>query len=154
MQEAERRFVAAVWNQGDMMALADTHSRSVVVHWSRDFADYDTIREFVTDVRTGFPDFHMTTEFTVVEDDRITVGFTASGTQERPFRGIPATGRRIQFGGMWTHRFEDGRVVEGWAGWDTHTIREQLGMTFPRVLITLPTILAKRMIEAIRTRQS
>jgi steroid delta-isomerase-like uncharacterized protein len=154
MREMERRFVDGAWNQGDMAALSETHSESATVHWSREFTDTDSLRAYISEVREAFPDFNMTIDFTVAEGDRIATGFTASGTHEAPLRGIPATGKFIRFSGLWTHRYEDGVIVEGWTSWDELGIRKQLGMTFPRVLVTLPVLYGKKLLATLRSRRA
>jgi steroid delta-isomerase-like uncharacterized protein len=152
MKATERRFVEGAWNRGDLSSLDETHGENLVVHWNRDFTNLFELREFIAEVREAFPDFHIHTEFEIAEDDTVTVGFTATGTHERPFRGVPATGRRVRFSGTWTHRFEDGRIVEGWTAWDDAEIARQLGVDFPRVLVTLPMLYGRRLVAAIRSR--
>ena len=153
MKATERRFVEDVWNRGDLSSLDETHRDDLVVHWNRDFTNLFELREFVERVREAFPDFRVHIEFEIAEGDRVTVGFTATGTHEGPFRGLPATGRRVRFSGTWTHRFEDGRIVEGWTAWDDAEIARQLGVDFPRALVTLPTLYGKRLVEMLRARR-
>jgi len=150
--EIERRFVDEVWNHGDLAVVDEIHAPGGHIHWSPGFANVAELKDFVEEVRTGFPDFHMTVEFVLEDDDMVTVGYTASGTNRGPMGGLPPTGKFVRFGGLWTHRYEDDTVVEGWATWDQLGINEQLGLTFPRVLLTLPTMLARRLVEAIRER--
>ena len=152
MRAVERRFVEDAWNRGDTASLEETHADDLVVHWTDDFTNRFELGEFIRGVREAFPDFRVRTDFEVAEGDMVTVGFTATGTHERPFRGLPATGRRVQFSGTWTHRFEDGKIAEGWAAWNDAEIARQLGADFPRVLLTLPMLYGKRLAAAIRSR--
>ena len=152
MRAVERRFIEDAWNRGDLSSLEETHADDLGVHWTRDFTNRFELGEFIATVREAFPDFRVRTDFEVAEGDMVTVGFTATGTHEGPFRGLPATGRRVHFSGTWTHRFEDGRIAEGWAAWDDAEIARQLGVDFPRVLLTLPMLYGERLVAAVRAR--
>lgn len=149
--DVERRLVEEMWNEGDLSVADETHDSAMVVHWEREFSDLEEMKAYVSEVRKGCPDFHMDVAFTVADDDRVTVGWTATGTNTDEMRGIPATGRFFRISGMWTHRFVDGKVVEGWSSWDAYGLREQLGLTFPRVLVTLPWVYAKRLYRRVRS---
>lgn len=148
----ERRFVEEAWNRGMMDVVDETHSSGLIVHWAPDYRDLAGLKRYIRSVRRAFPDFHMAIDFTVVGEDKITVGFTATGTHTRRFMGIPATNRLVHITGMWTHRMEDGEVVEGWTSFNGQDMLKQMGLTFPRVLVTLPSIYTKRAIGAIRKR--
>ena len=144
MVEMERRFVEEAFNRGLLDVVDETHSSATMIHWSPDYNDVAGLKAWIRSVRRAFPDFHMAIDFTVVEEDTITVGFTATGTHTRRFMGIPATNRLVHITGMWTHRVEDGEIVEGWVSFNGHDMLQQLGLTFPRALVTIPSIYAKR----------
>jgi steroid delta-isomerase-like uncharacterized protein len=89
--------------------------------------DFDGFKEFICAVRTGFPDFEMDVEFMIAEENMIAIGFTAGGTHEGEFMGVPPTGKASDpVPGIMIHRFKDGRVVEGWAVWDVLGLMQQL----------------------------
>jgi len=55
--------------------------------------------------------------------------FTWTGTHRGEFGGIPPSGRRISVAGIWIHRLEGGRIVEGrdWGLVDWMSLLRQLG---------------------------
>ena len=51
----------------------------------------------------------------------------AQGTHLGPFRGIPATGKKVEWSLIAIDRVVDGKRVEGWAQHDMLGLLEQLG---------------------------
>jgi steroid delta-isomerase-like uncharacterized protein len=70
----------------------------------------------------AFPDFQSTVEDQIAEGDKVVNRFTASGTQQGEFFGIPATGRHVTYSGIEILRFAGGKIAEN------HTSYDQLGM--------------------------
>ena len=64
--------------------------------------------------------------------------------------GIPPTNRLVHMTGSWTHRYEEGAVVETWISYNGQDLLEQLGLTFPRAAIAIPALYLRRAIRAIR----
>ncbi|WP_458206836.1 ester cyclase [Haladaptatus sp. NG-SE-30] len=121
-----------VWNQGNFDHIDELMSEEYVGHWfgfEGESVYLDGFKEFIRAVRTGFPDLEMTVEFMFAEEDMIAIGFTVVGTHEGEFMGVPPTGKAGNpVPGIMVHRFEDGKVVEGWAVWDSLGLMQQLGV--------------------------
>ncbi|WP_458206613.1 ester cyclase [Haladaptatus sp. NG-SE-30] len=132
MKDKEEQFVAEIWNEGNFESIDELVSDEYVGHWfgfEDEAVDFDGLKKFIRAVRTGFPDFEMNVEFMFAEEDMITVGFTAVGTHEGEFMGVPPTGKEGEpVPGIMVHRFEDGKVIEGWAVWDSLGLMQQLGV--------------------------
>ena len=78
--------------------------------------------------------------------------FTWTGTHRGEFEGIPPSGRRISVAGIWIHRLEGGRIIEGrdrglvgWmspsANWTLsriHSEEELAGVSMARLSARLP----------------
>ena len=127
----EREFVEEVWNGDNYGFIAETHDEGYVGHWfDLDGGDVSLsgLETFVRDVHAGFSDFEMTVEFVIVAEDMGVTGFTVSGTHDGEFMGIPATDNVGSTPGIMVHRFEDGKVVEAWAVWDSLGQLQQLGV--------------------------
>jgi steroid delta-isomerase-like uncharacterized protein len=114
-----RRLWDEVWNRGDL-AVADAI-------FDEAYAGHE--KAFVSLIRAAFPDSHHAIEDLIAEGDRVVTRFIWSGTHHGEFEGIPPTGRRISVGGIWIHRLEDGRIVEGrdWGQVDWLGLLRQLG---------------------------
>jgi steroid delta-isomerase-like uncharacterized protein len=131
IEEFEREFVEQVWNEANYDFIVETHSDEYVGHWfdtGGGDVDQAGLEAFVREVHSGFSDFEMAVEFTVVENDTGVTGFTVSGTHDGEYAGIPATENFASSPGIMVHRFEDGEVVEAWAVWDALGQLQQLGV--------------------------
>ncbi len=53
--------------------------------------------------------------------------YTASGTHEGEFFGVPPTGERITMTEIAIDHFEDGKMVEEWPEYDLLGVMRQLG---------------------------
>ena len=51
-----------------------------------------------------------------------------TGVHTGNFFGIPATGKRVEFSGMYMVRIENGKIVEHWGEEDGVSLLEQLGV--------------------------
>jgi steroid delta-isomerase-like uncharacterized protein len=75
----------------------------------------------------AFPDLQVTVDAIVAEGDMVAVAWTAEGTQEGEFYGIPASGRTAQWEGQEMLRFACGKIVEIWVSADALGLYMQLG---------------------------
>lgn len=75
----------------------------------------------------AFPDIQVTVEDTVTDGDTIVFRNTVTGTHQGQFRGLPPTGKTINYGEVFIVRFADGLVVEGWGIVDVFSQLQQLG---------------------------
>ncbi|GAC1392986.1 MAG: hypothetical protein NVS4B11_00700 [Ktedonobacteraceae bacterium] len=78
--------------------------------------------------RVAFTDAHFTIEDIIAEGDKIVAHFTAIGTQQGEFMGIPPTGKHVTVTGSSITRLEKGKVVEGWSNFDALRMLQQLGV--------------------------
>ncbi|WP_136590004.1 ester cyclase [Salinigranum halophilum] len=131
-KEIVRRYVEEVWNEKDLALVDELYGEDYVGHWYLPGGAEATradLRAFIEAVHRGFPDFEMTVEFMLAEDDLVTVGFTTEGTHEGEFMGFEPTGgeETTVISGTMTHRFEDGVIVETWSNWDAFGLLQLIG---------------------------
>jgi steroid delta-isomerase-like uncharacterized protein len=69
----------------------------------------------------------LTIEDEIAEGDRVVTRWSARGTHEGEFFGIPATGKQATVTGVTIDRIIDGRIAESWTNWDTLGLLQQLG---------------------------
>ncbi|AZM49731.1 ester cyclase [Streptomyces sp. WAC 06738] len=86
----------------------------------------DAWRQNVSVMRAAFPDFRVRIEDIFGSGDRVAVLLTMRGTHQGEFRGIPATGRRVEYTSAELYRVADGRIAEEWIYSDTETLMRQL----------------------------
>jgi steroid delta-isomerase-like uncharacterized protein len=75
----------------------------------------------------GFPDYRTIIEDMVAEGDQVAARIRMTGTHTGDFMGIPATGKRIEFTGMYIVRIVNGKIVEHWGEEDGISLLQQLG---------------------------
>lgn len=77
----------------------------------------------------GFPGLVRRIDRWTFGDDACVIELTLSGTHDGDYRGIPATGRRVEFRIIAHFAFDrDGRITQETAYYDTLTFRRQLGI--------------------------
>jgi steroid delta-isomerase-like uncharacterized protein len=75
---------------------------------------------------TGFPDYQTVIDDLIAEGDRVVALISMSGTHTGDFMGIPATGKRVAFTGIYIARIADGKIVEHWSEEDGVSLLTQL----------------------------
>lgn len=75
----------------------------------------------------AFPDFSITIDDLVAEDDKVSMRATGRGTHQGEFFGVPATGKPVVFTEINLSRIVDGRMVEHWAERSTLEVLQQIG---------------------------
>jgi steroid delta-isomerase-like uncharacterized protein len=126
-----RRIPEEVWSTGDMAA-ADVILSAGFVNHNPAFGHAPTrdgYKETVLQFRAGFPDFTMTVEDVLAEDDRVALRCRARGTQLGPFGAFPPSGRPVDFTITAICRIEHGQVAELWVNGDLSGLLQQLGAT-------------------------
>ena len=123
-----RQIIDQGWNKGNMDALDDLISPDFVNRTaSKPNETRDGFKQRVQMIRTAFPDWEMTADEMLGEGDRVVTRWRARGTHRGSFRGIPATGKKIEVTGIAIDRVLDGKRVEGWVEWDMLGLLQQLG---------------------------
>ena len=75
----------------------------------------------------GMPDWHTAIDDLIAEDDKVAARITMTGTHIGDFFGIPATGRRVLFTGIYIVRIAGGKIVEHRGEEDGVSLLQQLG---------------------------
>jgi predicted ester cyclase len=89
-------------------------------------------KQWVTSLRTAFPDIHYTVEDTISSGDKWVTRLTASGTMTGAFSGMPATGKHATWTEIHIVRFANERVLEHWG------LIQELGMMVQLGVIPAP----------------
>lgn len=116
-----------LWN-GDF-SKGDTVSESVVIHEpAEEIRGREELEDRIREVRSGFPDFHITVDDMLVSNEVVMMEWTMTGTHEGEYRGIPPTDREMTVSGMSKFRITDNKVQEEWMYFDRQEMFEQLGL--------------------------
>lgn len=128
-----RRLYDEVLNRGDLAVADEFLAPDLIDHEAGPEAPRgtETMKAFVTTLRTGFPDLRFTVEDVIAEGDLVACRFTMTGTNTGGFMDAPATGRSVSVQGVDIMRFRDGRVIEHWGITDQLSLLQQLGLLPP-----------------------
>jgi len=133
--QAIERYSIEVWGKGNLDAIDDIFASDYVRHGptleggTTDGAK--GLKDLVTVYRTAMSDLQVPVENMAGDGETVLTCWSATGTNDGELLGLPPTGKSCDVIGFWMHRFEDGKIVEEWATWDTHGFLEQLGVTLP-----------------------
>lgn len=111
-----RRYLEEIINQGNFQVADEIFGPSYLNH-SAGPGFGQTRTEFlrsIVNVKTAFPDWHVTIEEMVAEGNLVVDRFRISATHSGSVNGIAASGRRIETLGMHMWRVVDGKLTEGW----------------------------------------
>jgi steroid delta-isomerase-like uncharacterized protein len=132
------RDYADLWNEGDYARIPDLVAESITLDPSASIdgtLEYpetvrgrDEFEAYLRGLREGFPDFHVTIDGVLREDDIAMTKWTVTGTHDGEFAGFQPTGREMRIEGMDRIRVADGTVQDHRVYYDTRTLMEQLGL--------------------------
>jgi steroid delta-isomerase-like uncharacterized protein len=130
----DRRVYEEVWNGGNLAVIDELVAANYVDHDQEPpgaLEGVEGLKQSVTMYRTAFPDVHFTVEDQIAEGDRVVTRWTARGTHQGAFMGIPPTGKQAMVTGISITRVASGKVVEGWTNFDALGLLQQLGAVPP-----------------------
>lgn len=95
-------------------AVEETFTPDFVMHIPEGDMPLEKFIQYNIMLFAAFPDFTCTVEDQIAEGDKVVTRLTMRGTHQGPWRGIPATGKKIEISGAHVSRFAGGKIVEGW----------------------------------------
>jgi steroid delta-isomerase-like uncharacterized protein len=133
-----RRYIDEAVNKGNLGVIDEVMDPNYVnptTAIGRTPGGAERYKRGVSQTRTEFPDLQVRIESMIAEGDLVAYHSVWSGTHLGTFRGIPQTGKRVEWQATCYRRVRDGKVVEGWGTYDWLGVLEQLGasVTPPKV---------------------
>jgi steroid delta-isomerase-like uncharacterized protein len=86
------------------------------------------VKQRFTQLRTAFPDLHVTVEEMVAEGDKIATRTTWRGTHQGEYLGMAPSGKAVTWTTLTLGRVANGKVQEGWL---TDNLLQQLRAAAP-----------------------
>jgi steroid delta-isomerase-like uncharacterized protein len=155
---AVRRGIEKVWNENNWAAAVDSYAEDVVVHFGPmpdPIVGRDAFGELHEMVHVGFPDYSVTIDDIVAEEDRVAARWTLRATHTGEFIGIPATGRSVVVEEFSHFRFENGKAKEVWLMPNFMTQLQQMGVMPegppPKAMVKMMQLVGK--IQGLRRRK-
>ncbi len=106
---------------------AFAHPRYEIVATGETFDGTDGVHQLLLQNQTAFPDFHFHPGLIQHADDAVIVEGRFTGTHAGNWRGLPASGRRLDFPLIIVFAFEGERMVCERTYFDLATVLRQLG---------------------------
>jgi steroid delta-isomerase-like uncharacterized protein len=139
---------------------AFTHARYEIVATGEIHDGPDAVDAFLAENRRAFPDFRFTPTRTTGSANSVLVEGAFTGTHDGPWRGLPATGRRVDFRMAVVFEFDGEDLVCERVYFDLGTPLRQLGVSRDPTslggrLTTLachPVTIAKALLRTARRR--
>ncbi len=127
-----RQVIAEGWN-GRQFAIMDDHYAPDYIHHDPSLPPdaqrgRENYKRGVQMMYSAFPDLRGDIEDIVAEGDKVAIRFRWRGTQTGELMGIPPSGKPVDFAMIEIYRFDDGKIVEGWAVFDALGMMQQIGV--------------------------
>jgi steroid delta-isomerase-like uncharacterized protein len=126
-----RRGIEEILNRGRMEVADEIFGPGFVFHTPAQpepFYGPEGFKQYVSTIRSAFPDIRFTIEDLFGEDDRVVARWSADLTHRGEFFGIPPTGNSATLTGMHTYHLKDGVIVEEWQELSALSLIQQLGV--------------------------
>lgn len=88
----------------------------------------ESIHRYYEDLMRALPDLHIDVKRRHVTDDALTLEVEISGTHDGPWRGLPATGRRVNFPLCAIYTFDGDKLAGERIYYDRATVFRQVGI--------------------------
>ncbi len=119
-----KRYFEEIWSKGNVDVIDE------LTGYPKERSD--RLKQTVTGMHVSFPDIKYTVQEMVAEGDKVMAYWTAQGTHKGEFRGIPATGKPINYRGFDLYRLASGRIVERFGGFnDDLMLLQSIGAVTP-----------------------
>jgi steroid delta-isomerase-like uncharacterized protein len=128
-----RRIYEQVFDKHNLDVIDELYTSDFVYH-SPGNPDFhrEGLKQGLGAYVAAFPDVQMTIEDMFAAGDRVAVRFTARGTHQGEYMGVPPTGKQVTVTSILIHRLAGGKMVEDWEWEDQLGVLRQLGLvTFP-----------------------
>jgi steroid delta-isomerase-like uncharacterized protein len=123
-----QEYIEAVWNRGDMAALAALTTPGFLYHLGgQPGRDRSGMQQFLDTTLTAFPDWKVEVGQIIAEGNLVAVHWHGRVTHQGAFHTLPPTGRSIAVSGINFYRIEGGKVAEEWEQTDSLGMLRQLG---------------------------
>jgi len=132
-KEKSRRLLEEAFGQGKLEVIDEVLHSDFVCYdpnsESGEISGADTIKGEIDYFRQAVPDLTYTVDDQVAEGDKVVSRYTATGTHQGEFFGVPGTGKRVEFTGIQIDRFdESGKMIEEWPEYDLLGAMRQIGV--------------------------
>ena len=126
-----QRYVDEIHNDHSIDAIESIFSREFIDHmdtYGGLFQGIDGLKKGYAAAFQAFPDLKAIVCQMIAEEDKVVLHKTVMGTHRGEFRGIPATGKKVEYQSIYIFRIENNKISEYWGLQDELKLMQQLGV--------------------------
>jgi steroid delta-isomerase-like uncharacterized protein len=109
-----RSYIEEMWNKRNPAAAERYLAPNFIEHNQNLPPGLDGRKKFVASVLAAFSDYHAEVQEVITEGDKVVARVVWTGTQDGPYLGRPATGKKLRFSTADFFRMENGKFAEHW----------------------------------------
>jgi steroid delta-isomerase-like uncharacterized protein len=112
-----RRYIEEGIGKGNFTVVDEVVASTFVGHSvtpSMEVKGLEGLKQRLTQLRTAFPDLHVTVEEMVAEGDKVATRTTSRGTHKGEFQGVAPSGASVTWTTIAIGRVANGKLQEGW----------------------------------------
>lgn len=118
-----------IWNTKDFSRFSNIVAESFTfVTPNRRIEGRENFEAYVREVADAFPDFQITVQKLLADENLVIVEGAVSGTHKGEFNGIPPTGETFEVQDRAQFIVKDGKLQEEWSFFDQQNFLSQLGV--------------------------
>lgn len=128
-KDVTRRFYEEIINQKNVQAIDRFCTADFVDHNPPPGGEGSlaATRQQFLELVEAFPDLQMTVQDQIADGDKVVNRLLVRGTHKGEYMGIPASGKRIEIGGIDILRMVGGKAAERWGYFDDVKLMQQVG---------------------------
>ena len=126
-----QRYVDEIHNDHSIDAIESIFSSDFIDHmdtYGGLFQGIDGLKKGYAAAFEAFPDLKAIVNQMIAEEDKVVLHKTVMGTHQGEFRGIPATGKKVEYQSIYIFRIENNKISEYWGLQDEVKLKQQLGV--------------------------
>jgi len=126
-----QRYVDEIHNDHSIDAIESIFSSEFIDHmdtYGGLFQGIDGLKKGYAAAFQAFPDLKAIVCQMIAEEDKVVLHKTVMGTHKGEFRGIPATGKKVEYQSIYIFRIENNKISEYWGLQDELKLMQQLGV--------------------------
>jgi steroid delta-isomerase-like uncharacterized protein len=128
-KKVARDFIDEILNKGNLESVNKFVTPNFIYHSvAEDLNGMEKFKECVASDHVTFHNIRYTFVDSIAEYDKVAIVWIVEATQQKEFRGIPATHKKFETVGVNIFHFEGNKIKEAWALADGLTAALQLGV--------------------------
>jgi steroid delta-isomerase-like uncharacterized protein len=133
MTNDQTEAVAHRWHlemvqEGKLELAEQTPTPDVTIHVNQQvFQGTDAAKQLAAGLKAAFPDIQIAHLETLTSGASVAIRWTADGTHQGDYFGVPPTGKRIHVEGIDLFHVQDGKIAEAWIENDNLSVLQQMG---------------------------